>query len=97
MPRRLGSKELVSPLMDEGPPVTGKTDGEEDPGVSPVLPFTAPLPGTPFTFPKDPPGQGTHLGLGGVGDSSLGSGGLKHPWIQGSSIISPSHVSLAGD
>lgn len=30
MPRRLGSKELVSPLMDEGPPVTGKTDGEED-------------------------------------------------------------------
>lgn len=32
MPWRLGRKGLVSLLTDEGPPMAGETDGEEDPG-----------------------------------------------------------------
>ena len=67
MPRWLGSKELVSPLMDEGPPVTGKTDGEEDPGVSSA--FHSSSSRHPLHPPKGParpgypPGAGRSWGL----------------------------------
>lgn len=69
----LGRKELVSLLMGEAPSTPSKTDGEKNPGVRAHFTFRS-------SSSKDSPslpGQGTHLGLGAVGTSSLGV--LGHP------------------
>lgn len=55
-----GEEEPGVTLNGRGLPVANKVDG----GGKSFVSFTVPLPGSPFS--KALPGQGAHLGLGGV-------------------------------
>lgn len=76
--------------MEEGPAVTGKTGGEEARGARACVTFHS---SSGFPFSKALPGQGAHLGLGGMGDSSLGRLNTSLDKNQGLSIILPPWLS----
>lgn len=82
----------VTPV-DEGPPLTGRTFGEEDRRARAGYTFHSSSSGGSLfskALPGNPPGAGRSWGL-------EPWGGLWHPLIQGSSAILPTQMSLTGD